>query len=160
MIIMPEGREKQPVNNPSGKKRGAKQQSSQNGEIPRQPVESGKPLKSTSTPAVEGKKGTNAPPVQKVVGGHESTKNNQRRRHKNNSGEGGSVANNSFPPSGIHADELIRRAWEIYLGEVTEEGLALMDTPSAEAAANDAFRIAEIFLTRAAAYRKNDSTPT
>ena len=64
-----------------------------------------------------------------------------------------------MPPPGIPVEEIVRRAWKIYLGEITEEGLALMDDRSAEETAKKAFRVAEIFLLRAATYRESNSAP-
>ena len=49
--------------------------------------------------------------------------------------------------------ELVRRAWKIFLGEVTEEGLALMDDRTAAEASRRAFRVAELFLIEAARHR-------
>ncbi|MEE1266784.1 MAG: hypothetical protein UHH87_10900, partial [Akkermansia sp.] len=50
-------------------------------------------------------------------------------------------------------EELVRRAWKIFLGEVTEEGLALMDDRTAAEASRRAFRVAELFLIEAARHR-------
>ena len=50
-------------------------------------------------------------------------------------------------------EELVRRAWKIFLGEVTEEGLALMDDRTAAEASRSAFRVAELFLIEAARHR-------
>ena len=47
----------------------------------------------------------------------------------------------------------MRRAWKIYLGEVTEDGLALMDDRTAAEAARRSFRVAELFLIEAARHR-------
>ena len=47
----------------------------------------------------------------------------------------------------------MRRAWKIFLGEVTEEGLALMDDRTAAEASRRAFRVAELFLIEAARHR-------
>lgn len=60
----------------------------------------------------------------------------------------------------IDADELVRRAWKIFLGEVTEEGLALMDDRTASEASRRAFRVAELFLTEAARHRRPSTPPT
>ena len=53
----------------------------------------------------------------------------------------------------------MRRAWKIYLGEVTEEGLALMDDRTAAEASRRAFRVAELFLTEAARRRRPAAPP-
>ncbi len=54
-----------------------------------------------------------------------------------------------MPRVAIDPDELERCAWKIFLGEVTEEGLAMMDDRTANEASRRAFRVAEIFLTEA-----------
>ena len=53
----------------------------------------------------------------------------------------------------------MRRAWKIYLGEVTEEGLALMDDRTAAEASRRAFRVAELFLIEASRYRRPEPRP-
>ncbi len=101
-----------------------------------------------------GKKKVESHPEPETVGGHEPTGNNRRRRHKahrepNGATPAAGADAGETPPQGIDTEELIRRAWKIYLGEVTEEGLALMDDRTADESAKRAFRTAEIFLRHA-----------
>ena len=46
----------------------------------------------------------------------------------------------------IDAGKLAKRAWKIFLAEVTEEGLALMDDNTSREAAKRSFRVAEFFM--------------
>lgn len=90
-----------------------------------------------------------------TVGGNESVSNNRRKRRRRNRRGNGETS--AFPaPSHLRVDtdELVRRAWKIYLGEVTEEGLALMDDRTAAEASRRAFRVAELFLLEAARHRQ------
>ena len=90
-----------------------------------------------------------------TVGGEQGGGNGRRkrRRNRNRRGEGGNNAPQSTAPLRVDAEELNRRAWKIFLGEVTEEGLALMDDRTAAEAARRAFRMAELFLQEAARHR-------
>ena len=90
-----------------------------------------------------------------TVGGEQGGGNGRRkrRRNRNRRGEGGNNAPQSTAPLRVDAEELNRRAWKIFLGEVTEEGLALMDDRTAAEAARRAFRVAELFLQEAARHR-------
>lgn len=90
-----------------------------------------------------------------TVGGEQGSGNGRRkrRRNRNRRGEGGNNAPQSTAPLRVDAEELNRRAWKIFLGEVTEEGLALMDDRTAAEAARRAFRVAELFLQEAARHR-------
>lgn len=90
-------------------------------------------------------------PVPETVGGHEPQGNGHRKRRRRNR-RGGDNAQPAAPAlhPRVDAEELKRRAWKIYLGEVTEEGLALMDDRTAAEAARRAFRVAELFLIEAA----------
>lgn len=154
---MSEEPKKQPASIPAEKNRKENRRSSGSREVPQTPGVSRKKTKPTSAPTAAKKAGGDVYPLPETVGGHEPTGNNRRRRHKNHISNGAGISTDSptalTPPPGVSADDLIRRAWKIYLGEVTEEGLALMDDSTAEETAKKAFRIAEIFLTRAAAYR-------
>lgn len=112
------------------------------------PFESGPEIEHPETPAPA--PGFAAP---ETVGGNEGQGNggHRKRRRRNRRGGGGDSAQQSA--STVHprvdADELKRRAWKIYLGEVTEEGLALMDDRTAAEAARRAYRVAELFLIEA-----------
>ena len=90
-----------------------------------------------------------------TVGGEQGGGNGRRkrRRNRNRRGEGGNNAPQTSAPLRVDAEELNRRAWKIFLGEVTEEGLALMDDRTAAEAARRAFRVAELFLQEAARHR-------
>ena len=85
-----------------------------------------------------------------TVGGNEGGGNSRRKRRRRNRGENNGQQNQqpAFNAS-IDLEELKLRAWKIYLGEVTEEGLALMDDRTAAEASRRAFRVAELFLTEA-----------
>lgn len=90
-----------------------------------------------------------------TVGGNEGGGNGNRRKRRRRNRRGGEGS--SQPQQGGHTrvdpEELVRRAWKIYLGEVTEEGLALMDDRTAAEAARRAFRVAELFLVEASRHR-------
>ncbi len=91
-----------------------------------------------------------------VVGGNEGGGNSRRKRRRNRNRN--REDNNREQQQGQNApkvdpDELNRRAWKIFLGEVTEEGLALMDDRTAAEASRRAFKVAEIFLLEAARHR-------
>lgn len=91
-----------------------------------------------------------------IVGGNEGGGNNRRKRRRNrnrNREENNRDAQQNAPLSRIDPDELNRRAWKIFLGEVTEEGLALMDDRTAAEASRRAFKVAEIFLLEAVRHR-------
>lgn len=86
-----------------------------------------------------------------TVGGNEGGGNGRRKRRRRNRREG----NAPQQPQGgsfieVDPEELRQRAWKIFLGEVTEEGLALMDDRTAAEASRRAFRVAEIFLQESA----------
>lgn len=91
-----------------------------------------------------------------TVGGNEGNGGNGRRKRRRNrnrrGGEGQQPQQGGAAPR-VDADELYRRAWKIFLGEVTEEGLALMDDRTAQEASRRAFRVAELFLLEAARHK-------
>ncbi|MBE6435698.1 MAG: hypothetical protein E7030_05785 [Akkermansiaceae bacterium] len=102
--------------------------------------------------------------VPETVGGGEgnSGSKNRRKRRRNRNRNRDNEQNQQQPrfTTDIDPDELVRRAWKIYLGEVTEEGLALMDDRTATEASRRAFRVAELFLTEAARHRRPATPPT
>ncbi|MBR1996844.1 MAG: hypothetical protein IJ993_00355 [Akkermansia sp.] len=102
--------------------------------------------------------------VPETVGGGESNGGgkNRRKRRRNRNRNRDNEQNQQQPrfTTDIDPDELVRRAWKIYLGEVTEEGLALMDDRTATEASRRAFRVAELFLTEAARHRRPATPPT
>lgn len=91
-----------------------------------------------------------------TVGGESGNGGNGRRKRRRNRNRRG--GEDRQPQQGgnaprVDADELYRRAWKIFLGEVTEEGLALMDDRTAQEASRRAFRVAELFLQEAARHK-------
>lgn len=92
-------------------------------------------------------------------GGNGGNGRRKRRRNRNRRGGEGQQPQQNGPAPRVDADELYRRAWKIFLGEVTEEGLALMDDRTAQEASRRAFRVAELFLLEAARHRPSQNTP-
>lgn len=88
-----------------------------------------------------------------TVGGNEGGGRRKRRRNRNRNKDNQQQPQPQQSPR-VDPDELVRRAWKIYLGEVTEEGLALMDDRTAQEASRRAFRVAEHFLVEAARHRR------
>lgn len=81
-----------------------------------------------------------------TVGGDQSNKRNKRRRNRNRKGEPQGSSGSSNNEIRVDHDELVKKAWKIFLGEVNEDGLALMDDSSTREVAKRSFRVAEIFL--------------
>lgn len=112
-------------------------------------------------PRATGTQKTGAPayPEPEVVGGHEPSGKTRKRRHNRHHKEEDAAGTQSVQRNlTVNADELVARAWKIFKGEVTEEGLALMDDRTATETARRAFRVAELFLVEAAAHRPNESS--
>lgn len=100
--------------------------------------------------------------VPETVGGNEgggNGKNRRKRRRNRRNRDNDNSQQQQAPSPKVDPDELVRRAWKIYLGEVTEEGLALMDDRTAAEASRRAFRVAELFLMEAARYRRPEPRP-
>lgn len=76
----------------------------------------------------------------------------RRRNRRNGQGEGNAPQSGNLPA--VNIKKLHRRAWQIFLGEVTEEGLALMDDATARETARRSYRVAEFFLIEAARHDK------
>ena len=93
-------------------------------------------------------------------GGNSGSKNRRKRRRNRRNRENAEQQQPQAPAPKVDPDELVRRAWKIYLGEVTEEGLALMDDRTAAEASRRAFRVAELFLQEAARYRQPAPRPS
>ena len=94
--------------------------------------------------------------VPETVGGGEGGgggNRRKRRRNRNRNRENGQQPQQPQATPQVDKEELVRRAWKIFLGEVTEEGLALMDDRTAAEASRRAFRVAELFLIEAARHR-------
>ncbi len=70
-------------------------------------------------------------------------KRRRRRRKGSGGGEGDSAAT---PRVNLDPDEVARKAWKIYLAEVSEDGLALIGDNEARELSRRSFRIAEVFL--------------
>ena len=89
------------------------------------------------------------------MGGSEGGSNSRRKRRRNRNRNRENAQQPQQPQAIPQVDpqELVRRAWKIFLGEVTEEGLALMDDRTAAEASRRAFRVAELFLIEAARHR-------
>ena len=89
------------------------------------------------------------------MGGSEGGSNSRRKRRRNRNRNRENAQQPQQPQATPQVDpqELVRRAWKIFLGEVTEEGLALMDDRTAAEASRRAFRVAELFLIEAARHR-------
>ncbi len=112
-------------------------------------------------PRATGGQQANAPayPEPEVVGGHEPLGKTRKRRHNRHHKEDGSTGAQSVQRHpAVDVDELVARAWKIFKGEVTEEGLALMDDRTAAETARRAFRVAELFLMEAATHRSKESS--
>ncbi|MEG0143053.1 MAG: hypothetical protein RSA21_03075 [Akkermansia sp.] len=81
-------------------------------------------------------------------------KRNKRRRNRNKQQRGNQderTPQQGFAfapdrPKDLDFKDLSKRAWKIFLGEVTEEGIALMDDNTSRETAKRAFRIAEFFI--------------
>jgi hypothetical protein len=58
------------------------------------------------------------------------------------------------PRAKIDPDLLARRAWKIYLSEISEEGVALVGDNDAKELARRCFRLAEIFITEEQSRRR------
>lgn len=92
-------------------------------------------------------------------GGNGGNGRRKRRRNRNRRGGEERQPQQNGPAPRVDADELYRRAWKIFLGEVTEEGLALMDDRTAQEASRRAFRVAELFLLEAARHKPAADAP-
>lgn len=86
-----------------------------------------------------------------TVGGlSDSPFNKRKRRRRNKKGNGGpddrQPIQDSFAARNLDGKKVASRAWKIFLAEVSEEGLALMDDQTSREAARRAFRCAEAFM--------------
>lgn len=82
-----------------------------------------------------------------TVGGSDDMAGKRKRRRRNKRGNQGEERQQAYvAPRDISAKTLSKRAWKIFLGEVTEEGLALMDDNTSREVARRAFKVAEAFL--------------
>ena len=87
----------------------------------------------------------------------ESPKKNKRRRRKGKGGRSepgesapapadAPAAASPSPRPKVDAEQLAKFAWKIYLAEIGEEGVALIDDHDARELTRRCFRLAEIFL--------------
>lgn len=93
-----------------------------------------------------------------TVGGGESfsgnnNRNKRRNRNRNNRRQNDERQDEQRPLDPVPGtnrkldlDKLAKYAWKIFLAEVTEEGLALMDDSTTRETAKRAFRVAEFFI--------------
>ena len=134
------------------------------------------PRKETNVPDYEDRPEVEAAPLPpapgfaapETVGGNEGGNGRRkRRRNRNRRGNGEQQPQQQQGPrdSRVSPEALFRCAWKIFLGEVTEEGLALMDDRTAREASARAFRVAELFLQESARHNasprpKSDAAPS
>ena len=84
-----------------------------------------------------------------VGGASEGTFNKRKRRRRNKKGNGSEdrqPMQESASFKHLDGKKVAARAWKMFLAEVSEEGLALMDDQTAREAARRAFRCAEFFM--------------
>ena len=83
-----------------------------------------------------------------TVGGELIIGGKRKRRRRNKKGNGIEERMNLQEPQGprqLDVKKIAKRAWKLFLAEVSEEGLALMDDHVAREASRRAFRCAELF---------------
>lgn len=76
---------------------------------------------------------------------HRKGRNKRRRRGRGEDAEG-TGSGVAYERVALDPEEVSKRAWKIYLGEVSEEGLALINDNTAREMAKRSFRLAEIFI--------------
>ncbi|WP_300803034.1 hypothetical protein, partial [uncultured Akkermansia sp.] len=85
-----------------------------------------------------------------TVGGASEGPFNKRKRRRRNKKGGGSEDRQPMQDAAslkqLDGKKVASRAWKMFLAEVSEEGLALMDDQTAREAARRAFRCAEFFM--------------
>ncbi|MFR2286683.1 MAG: hypothetical protein ACLS9G_04770, partial [Akkermansia sp.] len=86
-----------------------------------------------------------------VGGGSDTPFNKRKRRRRNKKGNGGAddrqpAMQDTASLKNLDGKKVAARAWKMFLAEVSEEGLALMDDQTAREAARRAFRCAEFFM--------------
>lgn len=84
-----------------------------------------------------------------VGGASEGSFNKRKRRRRNKKGNGSEdrqPMQDSASFKQLDGKKVASRAWKMFLAEVSEEGLALMDDQTAREAARRAFRCAEFFM--------------
>jgi len=84
-----------------------------------------------------------------VGGASEVPFNKRKRRRRNKKGNGSEdrqLMQDAASFKQLDSKKVASRAWKMFLAEVSEEGLALMDDQTAREAARRAFRCAEFFM--------------
>lgn len=84
-----------------------------------------------------------------VGGASDQAFNKRKRRRRNKKGNGSEDRQPMQDPVSykqLDGKKVAARAWKMFLAEVSEEGLALMDDQTAREAARRAFRCAEFFM--------------
>lgn len=84
-----------------------------------------------------------------VGGASEGPFNKRKRRRRNKKGNGSEdrpLMQDAASFKQLDCKKVASRAWKMFLAEVSEEGLALMDDQTAREAARRAFRCAEFFM--------------
>ena len=144
---------------PEAEKSGAEPAAEQKEDVPREELPD-----VTESPSADFRKPSPVPgfAMPEVVGGSEVGGNSRRKRRRNrnrNREDSNRDPQQSQQTPKVDSEELCRRAWKIFLGEVTEDGLALMDDRTAAEASRRAFKVAEIFLLEAARHRPAPERP-
>lgn len=94
------------------------------------------------------------PPVISEPPASEDGGNKRRRRRRRKGGQGEDGEEQSRAPRPKLDPELVaKKAWKIYLAEVSEEGLALISDQDARELSRRSFRLAEVFLEEAARHQ-------
>ena len=112
--------------------------------------ESFRPTRNTEQQERHELQGGDAFVLPETVGGASEISFNKRKRRRRNRKSGGSEDRQPMQDATslkqLDCKKMASRAWKIFLAEVSEEGLALMDDQTAREAARRAFRCAEFFM--------------
>ncbi|GAA5483748.1 hypothetical protein [Haloferula sargassicola] len=94
-------------------------------------------------------------PVMQEPPGPEGGSGKRRRRRRRRGGSGEEGPGNDKPVQRPHLDHdlVAKKAWRIFLAEVSEEGLALIGDNDARELSRRSFRLAELFLEEAARHQ-------
>lgn len=85
------------------------------------------------------------PAASESQGGNKRRRRRRKKGSEGESAEGGQIAASVSRPK-LDSDQVSKKAWRIYLSEVSEEGLALINDQDARELSRRSFRMAEIFL--------------
>ncbi|MBB5352001.1 hypothetical protein HNR46_002242 [Haloferula luteola] len=99
-------------------------------------------------------RGDRIPVMEEPAGGsdeHGSGKRRRRRRRRGGSGGEERGEERTHPPQRptLDPEQVAKKAWKIFLAEVSEEGLALINDNDARELSRRSFRLAELFLEEA-----------